>query len=322
MPSAKVSVIIPIYNSRKFLPMCIDSVINQSYDNIEIILIDDGSTDGSLDLCKEYACRDKRIKFFHQDNRGVSAARNIGLDQMTGEFFAFLDSDDELKYNAIEFLLNDILSYNADMASAVKSLVCEDGTVSSLYEDHAKRLYCGIDMLRLSLEGERQTNSACAKLFSARFFHGVRFVEGKSINEDGFFLFQCYMLKPTVIQHNESVYFYYIRGNSNSRNIFSEKYFDMLYFCERKKQIINRDFPELSDKLITMEVSTHLFFLEILCRTTEKKYKATQKNSIKLVKKYYPIFYCMNEHERKMAWVVAHGLYPIYKKLVRMKYYR
>ncbi|MBQ9780415.1 MAG: glycosyltransferase [Clostridia bacterium] len=322
MEDKKVSIIVPIYNSEAYLPLCIESMIKQTYKNIEILLIDDGSTDASLDVCLQYAEADERIKVIHQENGGVSSARNNGLDHMTGEYFAFVDSDDEIKENAIEFLLNDLLIYNADMASAVKSTVLPNGTITSVYEDQSLNVYSGMEMLRLSLEGERQTNSACAKLFKHSVFHAVRFAEGRSINEDGFFLFECYTLQPTVVQHNVSVYLYYVRSGSSSRNAFSDKYFDMLYFCERKKEIVQKNYPELSDHLITMEVSAHLFFLEILCRTTEAKYKPQQKASIKLVKKYYRVFDCMNQHERKMAWIVAHGGYPLYKKLIRLKYYR
>jgi hypothetical protein len=150
----------------------------------------------------------------------------------------------------------------------------------------------------------------------------MRFVEGRRINEDGFYLFQCYTLRPKVVQHNESIYLYYIRENSNSRSAFSDKYFDMLYFCDRKKEIIFQQFPELSEKLITMEVSTNLFFLDVLCRTKEKKYRVFQKRSIKLVKSYYSRFYSINKHERQVAWIVAHGLYPLYKAFIRLKYYR
>lgn len=322
MQDSKISVIVPVYNSEAYLPACIESIMNQTHRNLEIILIDDGSKDGSLDVCKNYASKDDRITVIHQENCGVSAARNKGLAHMTGEYFAFVDSDDALKSNALEFLLTDILLYRADMASAVKSTVGTDGKVTSIYEDGSLHVYSELDMLKLSLDGERQTNSACAKLFKTKTFRTVRFVEGKSINEDGFFLFQCYLLKPTVVQHNESIYLYYIRNGSNSRNGFSDKYFDMLYFCDRKKEIICRDYPELSDKLITMEVSVHLFFLEILCRTTERKYKKAEKDSVALVKKHYAEFVCMNKHERQMAWIVAHGLYPLYKQFVRIKYYR
>lgn len=321
MNACLVSVIVPVYKAEPYLSACIESIRRQTHKNLEIILIDDGSPDGCPRICDEYAERDARIYVIHQENRGVSAARNVGLEHAKGEFFAFVDSDDELMPHAVEFLLCDMHEHNADMVSAVKSSVLPDGTVACQYEDHALHVYKGLDMLKLSLDGERQTNSACAKLFRREIFGHLRYVEGKNINEDGFFLFQCYTLKPTVVQHNESIYLYYIRSNSNSKNAFSDKYFDMLCFCELKKEIIERDFPELTDKLVTMEVSVHLFFLEILCRTTDAKYKSAQRASIQVVKKNYRIFECMNKHERKMAWIVAHGFYPVYKLLVRIKYY-
>ena len=322
MQNILVSIIVPVYNAEQYLSACIESIQGQSYRNLEIILVDDGSSDSCPQICDEYAQMDSRILVIHQPNKGVSAARNAGLHCATGEYYAFVDSDDELRSNAIEFLLSDVQQYNADIASAVKSTVLQDGTVSSVYEDHSLSIYSGLEMLELSLDGERQTNSACAKLFRRTLLGSVRFIEGKSINEDGFYVFQCYSLKPTVVQHNVSVYLYYIRTNSNSRNVFSEKYFDMLYFCERKKEIVKNTFPELLDKLITMEVSTHLFFLEILCRTVDKKYDSHIKESVRLVKRYYNDFYCINKHEMKMAWIVAHGLYPLYKILVRLKYYK
>jgi len=321
MNACLVSVIVPVYKAEPYLSVCIESIRRQTHKNLEIILIDDGSPDGCPRICDEYADRDARIHVIHQENRGVSAARNEGLEHAKGEFFAFVDSDDELMPHAVEFLLRDMHEYNADMVSAVKSRVLPDGTVACQYEDHALHVYKGLDMLKLSLDGERQTNSACAKLFRRKIFGHLRYVEGKNINEDGFFLFQCYTLKPTVVQHNESIYLYYIRSNSNSQNVFSDKYFDMLFFCEQKKEIIEKDFPELIDRLVTMEVSVHLFFLEILCRTTDAKYKPAQRASIRVVKKNYRIFECMNKHERKMAWIVAHGFYPVYKLLVRIKYY-
>ena len=314
-----VSIIVPVYDAEKYLVACIESILIQSYSNLEVVLVDDGSPDGSGTICDEYAKKDSRIVVVHQENKGVSAARNTGLDIARGDYFSFVDSDDELYPNAIEFLLKDIIEYDADMASAVKSTVQPDGSMLSPYTTHKLSCYFGLDMLNLSLEGERQTNSACAKLFSKSKFASVRFEVGKSINEDGFFLFQCYTLMPKVVQHSESIYKYFIRSNSNSRNAFSEKYLDMLYFAERKREIIERDFPELADKVIVMEMCTHLFFLEILCRTTEKKYTRYGRESIRFVKRNFKSFECINAHERKMARIVAYGLYPLYKLAYRLR---
>jgi len=314
-----VSVIIPVYGAEKYLESCIESVLGQTYTNLEIILVDDGSVDKSGIICDEYAENDHRITVIHQENKGVSAARNAGLDRVGGDYYAFVDSDDELYSNAIEFLLKDMLEYDADMASAVKTTVQPSGNEVNPYTNHKLNVYSGLDMLTLSLDGDRQTNSACAKLFSREKFASVRFEEGKSINEDGFYLFQCYTLKPRVVQHNESVYKYFIRSNSNSRNAFSEKYLDMLYFAERKKEITSTEFPELMDRVLTMEVSTHLFFLEILCRTSEKKYRKYAKKSIAFVKQNFKSFECINDHERKMAWIVSNGLYPLYKLAYKLR---
>lgn len=318
----KVSVIVPVYNSAKYLPMCIESILNQTYKNLEIVLVDDGSKDDSLKICNEYACCDHRIKVIHQENRGVSAARNQGMDHMTGNFFTFVDSDDELYENAVEFLVGDMIEYAADMASAVKTLIDLQGTARAIYDDGKVYIYEGVEPIKRSLLYDRQTNSACAKLFSKKIFGDVRFAEGHSINEDGYFLFECYAKQPKVVQHNVSIYRYHIRENSNSREGFSPKFFDMIYFSDLKMQYIRENMSELIEFAKDMEVSTHLFFLEVLCRTNDAQYKKYQKNSIRIVRKRFFKYHPINKHERKMATLVTFGLYKLYKKAFRFKYYR
>ena len=321
MEEKKVSVIVPIYNSEEYLPRCIASILGQTYKKLEIILVDDGSKDDSLKVCNEYAERDHRIKVIHQENRGVSAARNQGLDNMSGDCFTFVDSDDELYQNAVEFLVREMIEYDADMVSAVKTLSYPDGTSKSPYDDGKIYVYDGLESIKRSLLYDRQTNSACAKLFAKETFSDVRFAAGHSINEDGYFLFECYAKKPKVVQHNVSIYRYNIRETSNSRFGFSEKFFDMIYFSDLKMQYIQENLPELIELAKDMEVSTHLFFLEVLCRTNDVQYKKDKKNSIRIVRKRFFKYHPINKHERKMAAVVAFGLYPLYKMLFRIKYY-
>lgn len=110
-----VSVIIPVYNVRPFLEEALDSVLNQSYANLEILVIDDGSTDGSGETCDAYAKRDGRVRVIHQENRGLSAARNAGLERMTGEMVAFLDPDDAYDEHAIEAMASAMVREDADM---------------------------------------------------------------------------------------------------------------------------------------------------------------------------------------------------------------
>lgn len=322
MDKPLISVIVPVYNGELYVQECVRSITEQTYPQIEILLINDGSTDQSGPLCDDLSRSDPRIRVFHQENRGVSAARNVGLDNASGDYVLFVDCDDQLLPNAIESLLSDATAHSADIASAVKETVKADGAVLNPYGDGAIYVHSGPESLVLSLDGERQTNSVCAKLFCRSLLTDIRFEEGRNINEDGFFLFLCYMKQPVQVQHNRVVYRYFVRENSNSRGDFSEKYLDMLYFAGQKKQLVLATYPQLSDHVVNMEVSAHLFFLEALCRTTEKKYRKYQQESVALVRRWYRQYHPLNQHERDFAKVVRYGLYPLYKWAIRIKNHR
>ncbi|MFR7519988.1 MAG: glycosyltransferase family 2 protein [Mediterraneibacter faecis] len=115
-----ISVIIPLYNAEKYLKNCITSVVGQTYRNLEIILVDDGSNDNSLSICEKFALQDNRIKVFHQNNGGVASARNKGLSEASGEFIAWVDSDDSIEPEYIEKLYDAVKEYNADISIALK----------------------------------------------------------------------------------------------------------------------------------------------------------------------------------------------------------
>mgnify|MGYP000315577735 FL=1 len=123
-----ISIIIPVYNVENLLPLTLNSVLNQSYQNLEIILIDDGSTDTSLSICEEYAKKDVRIKVFHQENSGVSVARNIGLSFAKGEYIGFVDSDDMIHPDMFAKLLGDMLCFNVDLAVCDTAFISTDVT--------------------------------------------------------------------------------------------------------------------------------------------------------------------------------------------------
>ncbi len=113
----KISVIIPVYNVEPYIRKCIDSVINQTYINLEIILVDDGSTDNSGKVCDEYATKDKRVKVLHKRNGGVSSAKNAGLKEVTGKYLGFVDSDDWIEPEMYEILYNDLTFNNASFST-------------------------------------------------------------------------------------------------------------------------------------------------------------------------------------------------------------
>jgi glycosyltransferase involved in cell wall biosynthesis len=113
--NSRLSVIVPVYNAKEYLHRCIDSILGQTYSNFELMLIDDGSTDGSLKICEEYATRDSRVKVFHEKNSGPSSARNIGLRNVSGKYLAFVDADDWLEPDMYSVLIRELEDSNADM---------------------------------------------------------------------------------------------------------------------------------------------------------------------------------------------------------------
>lgn len=319
---ALVSIIVPIYGTEAYLPACIESLRSQSYPHIEIILVDDQSPDQCPEICDRYAQTDDRIVVIHQENQGVSGARNTGMRHATGEYVMFVDSDDEMYRNAVEILVRDAIEYRADTVSALQRIVGEAGEIKSADRGDEYVVYQGDEPILLSLQGDENTVSACAKLFKTSFIQGILFDEGKNINEDGFFVFQCYSRKPLLIQHNVYVYQYNLRQGSNSRQKFSDKYLSMLYFCERKKEILKAEFPQYTEQGNNMEVRTNLELLQVMCSTTDKRYRDVRKGCVKTVRRLYAYHKPANPHHKKLVWIVVHGLYPLYKLAVRLKYYR
>lgn len=320
--AALVSIIVPVYGTEEYLPACIESILRQSYPHIQVILVDDQSPDGCPEICDRYARTDPRITVIHQENKGVSGARNTGLAHASGDYLMFVDSDDELYPDAVRLLVQDAAEHHADIVSAVKRIADESGKTSCSCEDGSCRVYRDEAPVLLSLTGDRNTNSACAKLFKADFIRGICFVEGQNIHEDGFFVFQCYLRKPVLVQHNVAGYQYNERQNSNSRQAFSDKYLSMLYFCERKKELISRQFPQYMEQACNMEVRTNLQLLQLLCRTNDRQYLQLQKRCVQTVRRLYRFHRPINESHRKLAGIVRLGLYPLYKFAVRLKYFR
>lgn len=130
--SIKVSVIVPFFNVAKFLPQCLDTILYQSHENLDIILVDDGSTDGSSDIADSYSKKDNRIQVIHQENAGVSSARNTGIDVAVGEYICFVDGDDFLMEDYVEYLLAMVLEYNADVAVTTRMLSTFDDDLQDM----------------------------------------------------------------------------------------------------------------------------------------------------------------------------------------------
>lgn len=204
--SVKVSIIVPIYNVEKYIGKCILSIIEQTYKNIEIILVDDGSLDDSGNIADEYATRDNRIKVLHKTNAGVSAARNSGLDAATGDFVCFSDGDDYVMPNYVEHLLKLCLTYHADVAYTVDMY-------TTFHNEHIAN-----NQVKVITPEDATENILCykvpigvySKLFNREFLvkNNIRFLEDVYIGEGFNFNTACFQRANKVVMSNERIYFY------------------------------------------------------------------------------------------------------------------
>lgn len=228
----KVSVIIPIYNSGQYLSRCLDSVVNQTFSDLEVICVNDGSTDNSGEILGQYAKQDKRIKVINQMNAGPSAARNVGLKHVSGEYISFIDSDDWIDAEYYECLLNLMEQHNADIVMAGMRVVNEQDVsdnktpnlVTDIFTEKVKYLPNG---------------STCDKLFKSWLFENIEFPIGRYY-EDNIVLVKV-VYKSKIMVFSNSVSYYYFMNKSgtcrtHNQDILKKREADRLYFA---REILN-----------------------------------------------------------------------------------
>lgn len=224
----RISVIIPVYNVEKYLPDCVESVLKQTYTDLEIILVDDGSQDTSGRICDEYVKQDSRVQVIHKKNGGLSSARNAGINHATGQYFFFLDSDDWIAENALELLYKEIKRTESDLALCNMQYVDDNGR--NLSNQNAYREYC--------MNGELWTQEdfwkhykgvghivcvvACNKLYKQELFNDKRYAEGK-IREDEFMIHHIVAECKKMVCVEPKLYFYRQRDGSIMNSAYDIK---------------------------------------------------------------------------------------------------
>ncbi len=221
-----VSVIVPVYKVEQYLPKCIESIINQSYDNLEIILIDDGSPDNCPKICDEYAKIDSRIKVIHKKNGGLSDARNIGIDAAKGNYLYFVDSDDYIGPDSIKYLFNLIKKYNADIAIGGMCITYSQNE-SPILNKINEFLYDRISTLSEMMYNKNFNHSASAKLYKSSLFKGIRYPVGK-LYEDLFTIYLVVNKADKIVFGTQYCYYYYMRPGSIMQSSFTSKNNDVI----------------------------------------------------------------------------------------------
>lgn len=229
-----VSVIIPVYNVEKYLDKCIKSVLRQTYTNLEVILVDDGSPDHCPAMCDEYQRLDQRIKVIHKQNGGLSSARNAGIDAATGEWLCFIDSDDYIDANMIKEMLRAADDYQADLVLCNFHFIKENGEIlqrKSVLKDEILSPYQALEKLQEPLP--HYYVIACNKLYKRSLFDDIRFPEGKR-NEDQFIMHKIFC-KCRKIRTESAYYYYYVQSDNSimRRHTTARNLDDVEALCER-----------------------------------------------------------------------------------------
>ena len=265
-----ISVIIPIYNVERYLVKCIESVLKQTYSNLEIILIDDGSEDKCGKICEEYKKKDNRIKVIHKTNEGLSEARNAGIVNATGKYITFVDSDDYIDDCYIELLYNVLISYSADISIASHRIIYKNRCIDKSTNEE----FCANSKLILEkiLYDDGIDLSTWGKLYKIELFDNIRFPKGR-LFEDSATTYKLIDISKNIAVYSKAVYNYIMRNDSISKSKFSEKKLDLITSTKEMTDFIRSKYPCLSNACNRRLMYAYLSTLTQLaqCKETNKQ---------------------------------------------------
>ena len=228
-----VSIIVPVYNTEKYLNDCVGSILAQTHKNIELILIDDGSTDGSGALCDEYALSDNRVKVIHQENKGVSRARNEGIAESRGDFITFVDSDDTIDSKFVETLYN---GFNPAVDMTVCAFKCtqnQGGGGNVEHKETKTKTLTREEAIETVLYGKPFAGHSCNKMFRKSILDKAGFDENAFVYEDLLFVIGYLLGCKNVTYYDKELYNYYLREDSASHGKMTEKKITAFYALEQ-----------------------------------------------------------------------------------------
>lgn len=285
----KISIIIPVYNVEKYLPKCIKSVLNQSFCDFELILIDDGSKDSSGQICDDYAKRDSRIIVIHKENAGVSTARNEGIKIASGDYIGFIDSDDYIEPNMYEVLVENIEKFNCDISICGFQVIDEDtGQIERLQNSGE------IEVLNQEALVSKETDMPWSirldtinKLFSKKVLEGLLFDESLKCAEDTLFLHQAirkaekgvFIELPLYInvRHKGSA----MRGGLSPSSYYKSYLVDYQIYTD-----IKTTYPKLKDKAFLVLVNNCIWKIEDVCANFRGRATEDEKLCIKKMRRF------------------------------------
>ena len=318
MEEYKISVIVPVYKVEKYLNKCVDSIINQTYKNLEIILVDDGSPDNCGKICDEYSKKDNRIKVIHKENGGVSSARNVGLDLATGDYIGFVDSDDWIETDMYEYLLNICIKFNCQV-SRCNYIECNDYNKTYKKEQEKISIFENDDIIIDLVTGNWNEGVLWNKLYKKSLLQGIVFDEKLSCSED--LLFNYYILKNTnkLVCSNQIKYNYIIRENTITKGQFCYGAFDIVNVA---REIAGNEKNNINTYEYCIKRIVNCCFLLINTCFIKDSYieKVNDMRDIIIKNKYYIFNSKVFDFKTKIKFIILNISPMFYKFLVEFKF--
>lgn len=271
-----ISIIVPVYNVEKYLNQCLDSIINQTYNELDIILIDDGSTDNSGKICDDYALLDSRVRVFHQSNQGLSAARNLGLNNIYGDYVGFVDSDDFIHLQMYEILYKDLIRNNAQISSCSLTRLNNNKNInfykriSQLSETSVMTNIVNLENLLLCSPTSGHT--VWNRLYKSTLFDNIRFPINR-LYEDAYTTYKVVFLSKVVTYRQEKLYFYRQHKDSIMARNFSLQSMDKIVAANEIIEFIRTDCPNLIEHAECFKIISSLKVMSDLLKSDINKYK-------------------------------------------------
>ena len=276
----KISIIIPFYSVEKYIEKCLDSIVNQTYKNLEIILVDDGSPDNCGAIAEEYAKKDSRIKVIHQKNAGLSCARNAGLKIATGDYVAFIDSDDYADVREYEVLHNLLVKYDVDIAFCGLKRFHEGEQVKNSESDFVCEKISSQEAMKRILIDNDIGNYVATKLFKRELFNDIEFPVNRAY-EDVATIYKLISKVDSVAYTNEKLYNYLVGREGAITSTFSEKKIEdsMFAYYSQYKCLIEK-YPEIKDYINLIYAKMYTSAMEKICLNNyDELYESDEVNN-------------------------------------------
>lgn len=290
MEQALISVIVPVYKVEAFLPKCVDSILNQTYKNLEILLVDDGSPDGSGALCDAYARQDSRVRVIHKKNGGLSDARNAGIEAAAGDYLAFVDSDDWLEPDTYEVMLSAAERHHTQLVCAGRYDEYEEtGESTQGLCPQKEECVSGTEAVRRVFHWDRLDSSACDKLYARQLFDGIRYPVGR-VCEDIMVTYRLMLRSRHAALLPKPVYHYRHRASSITMSPVSEKNFHYFQNAVRIYEDIKTNVPELEPDahyLLVCALRYNVQMLDLAGKEAKRRFRAEYRDSCKQLRQHF-----------------------------------